>query len=76
MNTSSDYFGIHRIVSLVLLIIPFTAWILGVATRLVERKYVAAVLRIIFGGWILWISDIICTIINECNVKICRCLAV
>ena len=76
MNSSSDYFGIHRIVSLILLIIPLTAWILGVATRLYERKYVAGVLRIIFGGWILWVSDIISTVMNGCRVKICRCLAV
>ena len=75
MNTSRDYFGIHRIVSLVLLIFPLTAWVLGVATRLSEKKYVAAIVRIIIGwnGWnILWICDIISSVINGCRVKVCR----
>ena len=69
-----DYFGLHRIVSLILLIIPITAWILGVATRISEKKYVAGVLRFIFGGWVLWICDIVYTIMNGCRVKIVRCL--
>ena len=37
-------------------------------------KFVAAILRFIFGGWILWISDIVNTAMNGCNVKICRCV--
>ena len=74
METTRDYFGIHRIVSLILLIIPITAWILGVATRISEKKYVAGVLRLIFGGWVLWICDIVYTIMNGCRVKIVRCL--
>ena len=73
-ESQNDYFGINRIISLILLIIPFTAWILGVVTRFYEKKYVAGALRIIFGGWILWISDIVCTVQNQCQVKICRCL--
>ena len=72
MNTSRDYFGIHRIVSLVLLIFPLTAWVLGVATRLSEKKYVAAIVRIIIGWNILWICDIISSVINGCRVKVCR----
>ena len=72
MNTSRDYFGIHRIVSLVLLIFPLTAWVLGVATRLSEKKYVAAIVRIIIGWNILWIIDIISSVINGCRVKVCR----
>ena len=72
MNTSRDYFGIHRIVSLVLLIFPLTAWVLGVATRLSEKKYVAAIVRIIIGWNILWICDIIYSVINGCRVKVCR----
>ena len=69
-----DYFGMHRIVSLILLIIPITCWVMGIATRCKERKYVAAVLRFIFGVWILWICDIIVTIGNGCRVKIARCV--
>ena len=74
MNTSKDYFGIHRIISLILVIIPVTCWALGLATRLAEKKYIAAIVRLLLGWNILWICDIINTIINGCRVKICRCL--
>lgn len=57
-KTSKDYFGLPWIVSLILAIIPFTAWILGVLTRLKEGKIVAAVIRI-FGGWLVWVVDLI-----------------
>ena len=70
----NDYFGLNRIVSHILLIIPITCWVLGIATRCKEGKYIAAILRIIFGGWILWVSDIVCTIANGCHVKIARCV--
>lgn len=54
-----DYFGLPYILSLILAIIPFTAWILGVITRLTEGKIVAALLRIIFGCWLVWIIDLV-----------------
>ena len=49
-KSSKDYFGLDRIVSLVLAIIPFTAWILGVLTRAKEGKWIAVIIRI-FGGY-------------------------
>ena len=55
---SSDYFGLGYLVSLILAIIPFTAWILGMVTRFKEGKYVAGIIRI-FGGWLIWILDLI-----------------
>ncbi len=58
MANKSDYFGLDYIVSLILAIIPITAWILGVITRFSEGKIVAAILRIPFGG-IAWIGDLI-----------------
>ena len=70
----ADYFGISRIVSIILLIIPVTAWVLGVATRCAEKRIIAGCLRFLFGGWILWICDIVCSINNGCNVKIARCV--
>ena len=57
-NTSKDYFGLGRVVSLILAIIPFTAWILGVVTRFKEGKIVAGVIRI-FGGWLIWVLDLV-----------------
>ena len=62
MAKGKDYFGLNRIVSIILAIIPFTAWILGIITRITEGKIVAAILRIVFGCWIVWIIDLICMI--------------
>ena len=55
---SHDYFSLGRLVSIILAIIPFTAWILGVVTRFKEDKYVAGIIRI-FCGWLIWILDLI-----------------
>lgn len=70
-----DYLGLDFIVSLILLIIPFTAWLLGIITRFKDNAPIAGILRIFFGG-ILWIADIIYTIVNgKCKeVTICRIL--
>jgi len=54
-----DYFGLDRIVSIILAIIPITAWICGLITRCKEGCIVAGVLRFFFGGWIVWIIDLI-----------------
>lgn len=69
---SSDYFGLGYVVSLILAIIPFTAWILGVVTRFKEGKIVAGIIRI-FGGWLIWILDLVYMIMNK---HICRLLNV
>ena len=65
-----DYFNMNRYVSLILLIIPFTAWVLGLATRLSQQRYVAAILRFFLGGWLLWIIEIVLTLTNGCQVKL------
>lgn len=54
-----DYFGLSRIISIVLAIIPVTSWVLGAVTRLQEGKVVAAVLRFVLGWNIIWILDLI-----------------
>ena len=59
-----DYFGLDYIVSLILAIIPVTAWVCGIITRLQEGKIVAAIIRI-FGGWLIWILDLIFMILNK-----------
>ena len=64
MAKKGDYFGLGRIVSLILAIIPFTAWILGVVTRFQEGKIVAGIIRI-FGGWLIWVLDLIFMILNK-----------
>ena len=69
-KTSADYFGLGRLISLILAIIPFTAWILGMLTRFKEGKYVAGIIRI-FGGLLIWILDLVFMIKDK---KICRLL--
>lgn len=58
-SAKKDYFGLSGLVSLILAIIPVTAWVLGVLTRAKEGHYVAAIIRI-FGGWLIWVLDLLC----------------
>lgn len=60
MAAKKDYFGLDRIISIILAIIPFTAWICGIITRISEGKIVAGIIRIIpFAGFLIWIVDLI-----------------
>lgn len=70
MAKGKDYFGLGRLVSLILAIIPVTAWILGVVTRFSEKKIIAGIIRI-FGGWLIWVLDLICMLFKG---SICRLL--
>ncbi len=63
-KSSKDYFGLGRLVSLILAIIPVTAWICGALTRFKEGKIVAGLIRLIFGFNIVWILDLIFMILN------------
>ncbi|MCH5153960.1 MAG: hypothetical protein J1F71_01975 [Clostridiales bacterium] len=65
----SDYFGLAYIVSVILAIIPITAWICGIITRLQDGKIVAAIIRI-FGGVIIWICDLILMITSKHILRI------
>ena len=58
-NTKSDFFGLPYWLSLILTIIPFTSWLLGAITRLMEGKIVAGLIRLFGGGLVLWIIDIV-----------------
>ena len=64
MAEKSDYFGLSRVVSLILAIIPITSFVCGVVTRIMEGKIVAGILRLILGWNIIWILDIVFMIIN------------
>lgn len=61
----SDYFGLSYIVSVILAIIPVTAWICGVVTRFTDGKIVAAILRLFLGFWIIWLLDLILMIVSK-----------
>ena len=63
-KSSKDYFGLGRVVSLILAIIPITALVCGFLTRLKEGKIVAAILRVVLGWNIIWIVDIILMALN------------
>ncbi|MDE7163198.1 MAG: hypothetical protein K2O44_03860 [Clostridia bacterium] len=63
MASKKDYFGLNRVISVILAIIPFTAWILGMITRFSEGKIVAGIIRI-FGGWLIWLIDLILMIFS------------
>lgn len=69
----SDYFGLGRIVSLILAIIPVTSWILGAVTRFSEGKIVAGLLRLIFGFNIVWIVDLILMIVKKSIWRLLNC---
>lgn len=73
MAKKSDYFGLSRLVSLILAILPPTALICGVITRIAEGKIVAGLLRLILGWNIIWLLDLIFMITNK---KIFRLLNV
>ena len=59
-----DYFGLGRLVSIILAIIPVTSWILGFVTRFMEGKILAGLVRLIFGFTIVWILDIILMVLG------------
>ncbi len=61
----SDYFGLSYLVSVILAIIPVTAWICGAITRLSEGKILAFLIRLIFGFTIVWILDLILMILSK-----------
>lgn len=61
-KTSRDYFNLSPIVSLILAIIPVSSLVLGIVTRLQEKRYVAAIIRILLGWNIIWFLDLLCII--------------
>lgn len=67
-----DYLNCNNCISLILLIIPVTAWIFGAVQRCKDGQVIAGIIRL-FGGFnIIWIVDIVLTILNGCQVKIWR----
>ena len=65
MAKKGDYFGLPYIVSVILAIIPVTAWILGALTRFSEGKIVAGIIRLIFGFTIVWIIDLVLMVVSK-----------
>lgn len=72
-KTSKDYFGLGRIVSIILAIIPVTAWLLGAITRFSEGKIVAGIIRLIGLGFILWLIDIVLMVSQGRILRLLNC---
>ena len=64
MAKNNDYFGLGRVLSIILAIFPFTAWICGAVTRFTEGKLVAGLIRLVFGFTIVWIVDLCLMVMN------------
>lgn len=73
MAKKGDYFGLDYIVSLILAIIPITAAICGIVTRIQEGKIVAGILRILLGWNIIYILDLIFMILNKKIFRLLDC---
>ena len=64
MASKGDYFGLGRLISIILAIIPVTSWVLGFLTRFSEGKILAGILRLILGWNIIWIVDLVLMILS------------
>ena len=64
MGNKGDYFGLGRLISIILAIIPITALICGAITRFSEGKILAGILSIVLGWNIIWIVDLVLMILN------------
>lgn len=63
-SKKEGYFGLGRLISIILAIIPFTSWICGAITRITEGHIICGLVRLIFGWNIIWIIDLILMILN------------
>ena len=59
MFMKRDYFGLEFKLCLVIVLFPISCWVCGVATRFMEGKLLAGVLRLFLGFNILWILDVV-----------------
>ena len=65
-----DYFGLGRLLSIILAIIPVTSWICGAVTRFSEGKLLEGILRLILGWNIIWLVDLILIILGGSILRI------
>ena len=69
-NSTKDYFGLSRILSIILAIIPITSWILGAVTRFKDGHIICGLVRLIFGWNIIWLLDFVLMILQGHILKI------
>ena len=63
-NKGGDYFGLPRIVSIILAIFIIPSWILGAVTRFAEGKILAGIVRLIGLGILIFIVDLVLLILK------------
>ena len=73
MAKGKDYFGLGRLVSIILAIIPVTSWLCGFLTRFKEGKIIAGILRLFLGWNIIWILDLILMILQGKILRLLNC---
>ena len=72
-SSSKAYFGLPRIISIILAIIPVTSWLCGIITRFQQGRIVAGILRIFFGWNIVWLLDLILMIFKGDILTLVKC---
>ena len=70
MARKSDYFGLSYLVSVILAIIPVTAFVCGFITRILDGKILAAILRLVLGWNIIWLIALILMIVSKHILRI------
>ncbi len=72
-SSSKAYFGLPRLISIILAIIPVTSWLCGIITRFQQGRIVAGILRIFFGWNIVWLLDLIIMIFKGDILTLLKC---
>ena len=63
-KSSSGYFGLSHIISIILAIIPFTSLICGIITRAQRGNILGLILNIIIFP-LFWLVDLVTIILNN-----------
>ena len=66
-----DYFGLPRIVSVILCL--FLGPVLGIIQRIMDGKIVAALLRLLLGWNLIWVVDFILLIVKGKIWRVINC---
>lgn len=64
-HSGGGYFGLGRLVSLILAIIPVTSLICGLITAAKNGHWLCFLLRLLVGWNIFWIVDLVCMIVSN-----------
>ncbi len=72
-SSSKAYFGLPRLISIILALLPPTSWLCGIITRFQQGRIVAGILRIFFGWNIVWLLDLILMIFKGDILTLVKC---